>query len=162
MSAVSLLSPSGTPFVELGGERCWRQRTIRDVVCSYQWVELYKLGDESAPREPEPCMCLFPAHRRMDTGAYCIPQRLAYLYVTSEGKPTEHLLRKAFEAAEAMGYTAHDRSTIHRIIDIIEEGLPDLIMMPTDQPAALATKRRLIGVELAVKAHGQELHSEVI
>ena len=74
----------------------------------------------------------------------------------------EHLLRKAFEAAEAMGYTAHDRSTIHRVIDIIVEGLPDLIMMPTEQPHALATKRRKIGVELAVKAHGQEIHSEVI
>ena len=162
MSAVSLLSPSGLPFVELGGERAWRQRVIRDVVCSYQWVELYRMGDDSAPREPEPCMCLFPASRRMDTGAYCIPQRLAYLYVTPEGQPTEHLLHKGFEAAEAMGFTAHDRSTIHRVIDIIVEGLPDLIMMPTDQPNALATKRRKIGVELAVKALGQEIHSEVI
>ena len=50
----SILGPRGTPMVELGGERAWRQRVIGDVVCSYQWLDLRSAGDESADGEPEP------------------------------------------------------------------------------------------------------------
>jgi hypothetical protein len=158
----SILGPRGTPLVELGGTRCWRQRVIGDIVCSYQWLDLRSAGDETAGDEPEPCMVLFPAFRRMETGAYTIPMRNAYAYVDSRGNPTPQLLKTAALAAETLGFDLNDRASIKRMLDIICEGIPDLIDMPLEQPAALEVHRHRMGIEVAAKACGKELHREVI
>lgn len=158
----SILGPRGTPMVELGGERAWRQRTIGDVVCSFQWLDLRAAGDETADGDPEPCMVLFPAYRRMDTGSYVIPQRNAYAYVDNKGNPTPQFMKTAALAAETMGFTMTDCSSISRMLDIICEGMPDLIDMPLEQPPSLEVQRHRLGIEVTAKAMGQELHTEVI
>lgn len=158
----SILGPRGTPVVELGGERAWRQRVIGDVVCSYQWLDLRASGDETADGEPEPAMVLFPAYRRMETGAYVIPQRNAYAYVDSKGNPTPQLIKTAALAAETLGFTMTDRSSIRRMLDIICEGVPDLIDMPLEQPAALEVRQHRLGIEVTARACGKDLHSEVL
>lgn len=158
----SILGPRGTPMVELGGERAWRQRVIGDVVCSYQWLDLRAAGDQTADGEPEPCMVLFPAYRRMDAGAYTIPMRNAYAYVDNKGNPTPQLLKSAAAAAESLGFDLNDRASITRMVDIICEGMPDLVDMPLEQPAALEVHRHRLGIEVTARAMGRELHSEVI
>lgn len=158
----SILGPNGTPMVELGGERAWRQRVIGDIVCSYQWLDLRSWGHAGAEDAPEPCMVLFPAFRRMETGAYTIPQNNAYAYVDSRGNPTEWLFRAAQKAAETLGFDINDKAAYMRILDIIVEGMPDLIDMPSDQPAALEVRRQVLGIEVTAKAAGQTLHGEVI
>lgn len=154
----SILGPNGTPMVELGGERAWRQRVIGDVVCSYQWLDLRTHGESS--EGPEPCMVLFPAHRRMETGAYTIPQRNAWSYADNKGNPTPQLLGTAFKAAITLGFDMNDRAAIKRMVDIIVDGIPDLVHMPSDQPAALEIKRHRQGIEAAVKVNGREIHHE--
>lgn len=149
-------------MVELGGERAWRQRVIGDVVCSYQWLDLRSACDESADGEPEPCMVLFPAFRRMDAGAYTIPMRNAYAYVDTKGNPTPQLLKSACLAAESLGFDMNDKHSITRMVDIICEGIPDLIDMPLEQPAALEVKRHNLGIEVTASAHGRAMHTEVI
>lgn len=161
MSA-TILGPAGTPFVELGGERAWRQRVIGDIVVSYQWLDLRALGDAAAEPEPEPCLCLFPAFRRLETGAYTIPQRNAYAYVDNRGNPTPQLLMSAMRAADTLGFDPNDRAAVKRMIDVIVEGIPDLIDMPSEQPGALGIKRAVRGVEVEVKAGGRAMHSEVV
>lgn len=158
----SILGPSGTPMVELGGERAWRQRVIGDIVASYQWLDLRAAGDETADGTPEPCMCLFPAHRRMNVGAYTIPMRNAYAYVDKKGNPTPQLMKTACLAAETLGFDMNDRASIHRMLDIICEGIPDLIDMPSEQPAALEVRKHRMGIEVTARAHGQDMHSEIL
>ena len=158
----SILGPRGTPMVELGGERAWRQRVLGDVVCSFQWLDLRAAGDETADGEPEPCMVLFPAFRRMETGSYVIPQRNAYAYVDAKGNPTPQFIKTAALAAETMGFTMTDRSSISCMLDIICEGMPDLVDMPLEQPPSLEVKRHRMGIEVTARACGKDLHSEVL
>ena len=158
----SILGPRGTPMVELGGERAWRQRVIGDIVCSFQWLDLRAAGDTAAEDGPEPCMCLFPAFRRAEVGAYTIPQRNAYAYVDNKGNPTPQLLKTAALAAETLGFDMNDRASITRMLDIICEGIPDLIDMPSEQPTALEVRKHRMGIEVTARAAGQDMHSEVL
>jgi hypothetical protein len=158
-----ILGPSGTPYVELGGERAWRQRVVGDIVVSYQWLDLKSWGDPGAEDEPEPCMCLFPAHRRLETGAYTIPQRNAWAYADSKtGKPTGALFTTAHRAAMTLGFDQNDKAAFFRILDIIVDGIPDLIDMPGTQPSALEIKKPVMGIEISASAAGKQLHGEVI
>lgn len=149
-----LVSKNGTRFVELGGERAWLQRVKGDIVVSYQWLA----GIE---REPHPCMTLFPAVPKIEGGAYAIPQKCAYEYVTSSGNPTPYLLTAALNAAVSMGFLP-DQSTIFRIVDIISDGLADLVRMPSDQPDALDLRKPVTGIEVRAKVEGKTIHEEVI
>lgn len=150
----SILGPSGSQLVELGGERSWRTRVKGDIVVSFQWLDI---GGE----DPEPCMCLFPANRRMDTAAYVIPQRHAHAYATSDGGATPQHVGTAFKAAIHMEFFP-DKTTVHRIMDAIVENMPDLIEMPSDQPGALDIKRAILGIEATAKVNGRTVVSEVL
>ena len=153
MSAI--MGTSGQSWVELGGDRTWGQQRVKgDIVCSFQWLQAGK-------KEPQACMVLFPATIKLDGGAYAIPQENAYEYVASDGNPTPHLMVAAFNAAQSMGFYA-DQSTVFRIVDIIADGLPDLIRMPSDQPVSLDIKAPAIGIEATAKVNGITVHQEVI
>ena len=155
---MNVLGPNGNPYVTFGGDRAWRQRVIGDIVCSFQWIH----HPDIDPEAPHPCMCLYPANRRMDTGAYVIPQRNAYVYVDNRGNPTAQLLGSAFKAAATLNFDRNDRSAIHRLIDIITQGLPDLIDMPSDQDGALEVARRTVGIEARASINGRTIHEEVL
>lgn len=150
----SILGATGANWVECGGERSWMHRGKGDIVVSYQWLDIGK-------KEPVACMVLFPTTPKMDGGAYAIPQDNAYEYGDSKGNPTPYLLTAAMNAATSMGFHP-DQSTVFRIVDIIVDGLPDLIRMPSDQPGALAIKRAVHGIEATAKVNGQVVHQEVI
>ncbi|QNK66078.1 hypothetical protein [Variovorax sp. PAMC26660] len=162
MTDFSLLGPRGTPMVELGGERAWRQYTKGEIVCSLQWLDL-QAQDPAFPEDgPIPCMVLFHAFRRLNTAAHVIPQRYAYLYGAREGKPTFHFFRGVADACETLGFDRNDKAAQHRMMDLVVEAMPDLIRMPTDQPNALEVQRHRMGIEVTARAGGKTLHSEVI
>lgn len=150
----SILGPSGQSWVELGGDRSWEQRVKGDIVVSYQWLMAGK-------KEPQACMVLFPTVPKMDGGAYAIPQENAYEYGDARGNPTPYLMTAAMNAATSMGFFA-DESTVFRIVDIIIEGLADLIRMPSEQPASLNLEKPKYGIEASAKVNGEIVHQEVI
>lgn len=142
-------------MVELAGERAWLTRTIGEFVCSLQWLAL------EGSDEPEACMCIFPARRHMDVVPYVIPQRNAWAFAERSGNPTPHAFGAAFKAAVAMGiFPARD--TVHKLLDLIVEAMPDLIRMPSAQPASLDVARRLLGIEAHAAINGRTLMEEVL
>lgn len=149
-----LLGRNGTPYVELGGERSWKQFVKGDIVVTFQWLGGIK-------KDPVACMVLFPSVLKLEGGAYAIPQDNAYEYVTSEGNPTPYLLTAAYNAAQTMGFFP-DQSTVFRIVDIITDYLPELIRMPSDQPQSLDIKGPVLGIEATAKVEGQVVREEVI
>lgn len=161
MSA-SLLGPRGTPFVELGGERSWRQYTKGDVVASLQWVDLQAIDKNFPEAGPIPCMCLFHAFRRMETGAHVIPQRYAYLYGAAEGKPTDYFFNGVMNACETLGFDRNDKAAQHRVMDIVLDAMPELILMPSDQPAKLHVKKTPMNIDVSVNINGRVAHQESI
>jgi hypothetical protein len=156
MSA-SILGPNGQRMVELGGERAWLTRTKGDIVCSFQWIQV----DEIDRDAPVACMTLFPAMRHMDTAAYVIPQRNAYVYANRDGGQSPALMGLAFKAAQHMGFFP-DQMTVHRVMDIVLAGLPDLIRMPSEQPGSLNIKRIVHGIEASASVNGKRIHEEVL
>jgi hypothetical protein len=150
----SILGATGQNWVECGGDRTWEQRIKGDIVVSYQWLDVGK-------KEPQACMVLFPIVPKMDGGAYAIPQDNAYEYSDASGGPTPYLLTAAMNAATSMGFYP-DQSTVFRIVDIIVDGLPDLIRMPSDQPGHLDLKRAIHGIEATAKVNGNIIHQELI
>lgn len=159
----TLLGPRGTPYVELGGERAWRQFTKGDVLASLQWVDLKAQDPEFPEAGPIPCMCLYHAHRRVETGAHVIPQRFAYLYGAAKGKPTDYFFSSVMNACETLGFDRNDKAARHRVMDIVLDAMPDLILMPSDQPSALELKKQRQGsIEATVKINGRVAHEERI
>lgn len=157
MSA-SILGPSGMPMVELGGERAWLVRVKGDIVCSFQWLDRPAISKEG----PHPCMALYPAVPRMEAGAYVVPYRNIWAYANEDGSPSEHLLNAAFQATIDMGFFP-DQCTVHRVVDIIVDGLEDLKKMPSEQPAHLNTRKaEHFGIEASAKINGRTIHQEVL
>jgi hypothetical protein len=156
--STSILSPTGQPMVMIGGERAWKQRTIRDIVCSFQWLDRPDID----PEGPHPCMILHRRDNTMDRGAYVIPQRNAYAYATPSGEPTPQLMASAFLATTQLGFHP-DTSTVHRLIDIIVEGLADLVLMPSTQPGEFDLRKYGVhGIEATAKVNGKTIHQELI
>jgi hypothetical protein len=164
MADISLLGPTARPMVALGGASAWKQRTIKGIICSFQWLDLRQQGFEDTPDHANvACMCLFRPGS-MDRGSYVIPQPHAFLYGDKRGNPTQHLLTAGFAAAETLGFDMRDKHAIRQVIDIIIEGLPDLILMPSEAPDnSEATVRRAIqGIEARATLNGRTLHEEVL
>ncbi len=156
--STSILGPTGQAMVMIGGERAWKQRVIRDVVCTYQWLDRPDID----PDGPHPCMVLHRRDATHDHGAYVIPQRNAFVYAEKDGTPTMALMGSAFKAAVTLGFFP-DQSTVHRIIDVIVEGIGDLVTMPSDQPGEFNMRKlERFGIEATAKVNGQTIHQEVL
>lgn len=150
----SILSATGRQITEIGGEKVWDQRTKGDIVISFQWL---MVGGKDA----QACMCLHPLIPKLEGGAYAIPQENAYEYADSKGNPTPHLLTAALNAAVSMGFFP-DKSTVFRIVDIIVDGLEDLIRMPSDAPGAYDVDKIISGIEATIKVNGRVMHEELV
>jgi hypothetical protein len=151
----SVLGPSGSKFVCLDTSRAWMHRTIGEFVCSFQWLDL----DDG--EDPQPCMCIFKASRMMDVVPYVIPQRNAYAFADKSGGPSPHAIGAAFKACLHMG-TFPSNDTVRKLLDIIVEGIPDLVRMPTDQHEALNLRRTFYGMEATAKINGRTVREEVL
>ncbi len=128
-------------MVMLGGKNSRFQRVKGDIVVSYQYVN------------DEPAMVLFPKGRSgPGIGAFIVCLSAAYKYANNNGYPTPHLIEQAARAAETMGMGTH-YFTIHRIADVILDGLEDLVRM-RPEPDGAEEKRAPVG-ELVIKHGGR-------
>ena len=150
-----LLGVSGRKMVEIGGKKVWEQRVKGDICISYQYLMV-------GGKEAQACMVLHPVIPKLDGGAYAVPQENAYEYVDTKGNPTPYLHAAAFNSAVSMGFFP-DKSTVWRIVDIIVDGLPDLIRMPSDAPNKDYDVEKMIrGIQATVKVNGQVMREELI
>jgi len=162
MTSISILGPSGLPLVDLSGERAWKQFTKGDLVASMQWIDLQASNPGYDEEGPVPCMAIYHAHRRIDKTAYVIPQRAAFKYIGSDGKPTILFHNAVALAVLEMGFGPTDRAAQRRMLDIFYECLPELFRMPRDQPDALEVARQIMGVEVTAKVNGKTMHQDVL
>lgn len=149
-----ILGTTGRPVIGFGGEEAHKQFTKGDIVCSLQWVDL---GSDDGP---EPVAAIYPTSRRMDSGAYVVPQANAHAFFSRDGNPTLHLMDCAVKAAHHIG-SFPDRSTVYRIADILTEAAPDLVRMPTSLPESVAAAIRkekgknVMGIEATASVNGK-------
>jgi hypothetical protein len=150
-------------MVNLSGERSWRQFTKGDMVASLQWIDVQAFDPRFEHEGPHPCMCLFSALRRMDTSAYVIPQANAFKYAKSDGKGIPHAFLMAVRnALIEMGFESNDKAASHRLLDLVLECMPELLRMPSEQPADLHVAKKIDGIELSVKVNGKTVHQDVV
>lgn len=160
--APTILGPSGLPFVDLSGDRSWRQYTKGDIVVSFQWIDLKASNPEYDEEGPVPCMVLHHAYRRMDTSAYVIPQTAAFKYIGANGSPTMWFYNAVALAALEMGFDKNDKAAMTRTLDCVYEYLPELFKMSAQQPDALEVKKATQGIQLSVKVNGDTIHQQEI
>lgn len=98
--------------VVLGGHTARFLRRKGDICASFQYVN------------DEPAMCLFPAIKRSNSGAFILCESSAHKYLDDF-----YLIQQAAKAAEVMGMD-NSRQTIVRIADCILVWIDDLLMMP--------------------------------
>ena len=128
----------------IGGEKAWRKYRKGDIGIAYHWVN------------GEPSMVLFPANRDPSPMVipFVIPLSVGHQYVNSDGHPNLVVaLSAAVDAASCMGMVP-EMSTVHRIIDAITEGIPDLIMMPPE-PISYQDQAKPTDGELTIKRDGE-------
>lgn len=134
----------------VGGPRAWRVRHLHDVSVAYHWIE------------HEPAMVLF---RLADPrSAFVVTLAKAYEYADARtGQPTVELFNSAARALKVLGFHSQDKFALHRIADVIVEGLPDLVEMPPEPDWTKAGEAAAVPVgELTVKAGGRAVHESVV
>ena len=104
----------------LGGPDAWKIRKQGDIVIAYHWVN------------GEPAMILWPERKPLGCVPYCIGMSHAYKYALNTGYPTQYCMQQAVIAAKVMGMDA-GRETAKRIVEIILDGLEDLVKMPPER-----------------------------
>jgi hypothetical protein len=117
-----------------------------EITALYTWI-----NDERA-------MVLIAARRPPGSPWYCIMESASYLYADEFGNPTSRLVASASKAADVLGLD-QTGSAARKIIDIIVDGLPDLIRMPSSPPAVMS--KAVLG-EVKVMADGQLVGGEEI
>lgn len=133
----------------VGGEKAWRKYRKGDLGLAYHWLD------------GEPAMFLFPAGRQTGLGVvpFVIKLGVAHQYADSSGHPNLlNALPAAIDAAHCLGMSS-DPGTLHRIIDVIVDGIPDLVSMPPEPDWAKPESGKVDG-ELTIKRDG-ELVTEV-
>ena len=102
--------------IVVGGPNARKVRRIGEFVLAFQYV-----NDEEA-------MVLYPARPSRSAGAFVVCLSSAYKYAGSNGYPTKYMLEQAVTACKVMDMQP-GRSTLRAIIDVIVDGLVDLIEM---------------------------------
>lgn len=165
-AAPSLLGPNARPVVQIGGDAAWKSRYFRasGIICSFQWIDLRQHGfEDTQDHACVPCMVLLRPGST-SKGAHVIPQPHAYLYGTRKGHPTAHLGTSAFDACVSLELDTSSRQNVRAVIDIIIEGLPDLVCMPSEPPDSLdaVLKKHTHGIELTARINGKKIHEELL
>jgi hypothetical protein len=141
----TIMHPSGMNMVMLGGD-VYDQRTTGDIISEFKWVN------------GEPVMLIYKRVLGHNTKAYMIELEDAHMFATSSGLPSKMLLSTyCRDAARALN-SEHDKATMFRLIDVIMEGLADLLRMPPEPKAhEIANRPTTSGDELKIIMDGKTI-----
>jgi hypothetical protein len=140
-----LIHPSGKKMVMLGGD-VWERRVTGDIISEFKWVD------------GEPVMILYKSVLGANTPAYMIEMADAHRFALSNGGASQKLVKEyCHDAAKALN-SENDRATIVRIIDVILNGLADLLRMPPEPKALEIANRPSSGNdELRIQVDGKTI-----
>lgn len=146
----TMFHPSGKPMVMLGGD-VWEQRKTGDIISEFKWVD------------GKPVMLLYKRVLGANTPAFMVEMSDAHKFSNSDGTPAKRLLMDlCHQAAKALN-SEHDRATITRIIDVIMEGIPDLLRMPPEPKVLKEANRPTNGdSEISIKLNGETIMEAVV
>ncbi len=110
----------------------------------------------------ERAMVLVATRRPPGSPWYVIMESAAYLYADENGNPTPRLVESAAKASEVLCLNQTNYA-VKKIVDVIVDGLPDLVQMPSEPPNEVA--KAAIG-EIKLMADGkliagQEIREEI-
>lgn len=146
----NILHPSGHQMVMLGGD-VWDQRKTGDIISEFKWVD------------GEPVMLIYKNVLGKTGKAYMIELKDAHMYATSAGHATQRLINTLCRDAARALNSEYDRATIMRLIDVIVDGLADLLRMPPEPKALEIANRPSSGNdELRIKIDGKTVIETVI
>jgi hypothetical protein len=138
-----LLHPSGKAMVMLGGD-VYEQRTKGDIIYEFKWVE------------GEPVMLIYKRTLGRNSPAYMIEMLDAHKFAMSNGHATSRLMKEYCIAAAEAVQAHHDKATMHRMIDVILDGIPILLSMPPEPKAIEIANRPTSGNdEMSIKIDGK-------
>lgn len=146
----SIMHPAGHQMVMLGGD-VYDQRKTGDIISEFKYVD------------GEPVMLIYKNTLGRNSKAFMIEMTDAYLYAQSNGAPTKRLVNTlCFGAAKALD-SLYDKATVHRLIDVIVDGLADLLKMPPEPKELEIANRPSSGNdEISIKINGQTVIETVI
>lgn len=117
------------------------KRVHGDLLAVYTWFD------------EERALVLIPHHRGPKAPWFVVGESAAYLY-----DDPHYLAKRCAEAAQFMGM-GMDKATWVRIATIINEGLPDLIRMPSYPDWQEQRAKQAVG-QLTARVDGQVVHQE--
>jgi hypothetical protein len=136
---------SGKPMVMLGGPFVHKQYVKGDICVEFKW------------HDGEPCMILYKAAATSKFGAYMVEMKDAYQFANPNGHQTAQLQDLCRGAHDAMGFH-QDKYAVFRIMDIILDGLGELLRMPPEPKASEDQNRPVAeGDELKIVVDGKTL-----
>lgn len=146
----TLFHPTGKPMVMLGGD-VYDQRVTGDIISEFKWVN------------GEPVMLLYKRTLGRNTPAYMIEMKDAHEFALSNGNPSKQLLGKLCRDAAHALESEHDKATMFRLIDVILNGLADLLRMPPEPKALEEANRPSSGNdEIAIMIDGKTVFETTI
>lgn len=146
----SLVHASGKKMVQLGGD-VWDQRVTGDIISEFKWID------------GEPAMLIYKSVLGKNTQAYMIEMKDAHEFALSNGMASKRLLNElCFGAAKALN-SEHDKATVHRLITVILDGLPDMLRMPPEPSELEKANRPSTGNdEISIKIDGKTIIETVV
>lgn len=122
--SLDILGPNGKSYTVVGGDAAFRKFWKHDIAVSMQW---YTNEDEWLDEEP----CMFISCPSRSKAAYIIPLRDLHQFVTGAGNyDARNAAEVALRIANHIGVDPTSRSSMHAIMDVLYENLPDLLKMP--------------------------------
>lgn len=146
----SILHASGKKLVMLGGD-VWDQRVTGDIISEFKWID------------GEPAMLIYKSVLGKNTQAYMIEMKDAHQFALSNGQASKRLLNElCFGAAKALN-SEYDKATVHRLITVILDGLPDMLRMPPEPTELEKANRPSTGNdEISIKIDGKTIIETVV
>lgn len=136
---------SGKPMVMLGGPFVHKHYVKGDICVEFKW------------HDGEPVMIMYKAVAQTKVGAYMVEMKDAHKFANPNGHQTAQLQELCQQAHDAMGFHM-DKFAVFRIMDIILDGLGELLKMPPEPMASEESNRPVaLGDELTVKLDGKTL-----
>lgn len=136
----------------VGGDDAWKVHRTGELVVAFHWVG-------SGGNDPEPTMCLYPAHPSRKAGVVMIGLSAAYKYVDSRsGDPTPYLVQQCVPFSEHMGMVITS-GTLRKIANTVVDFIPDLLAMPNEPDELDAIRRAKEGKvgEMSIIANGEKV-----